>query len=63
MIPKLAKKIDTVLGHNKGVMNVALLGKASRDSDLNPEKWSDIGSKSEVFQYIKQLWHTIEYFG
>lgn len=63
MIPKLAKKIDTVFGHNKGVMNAAILGEASRDSELNPEKWSDIGSKSEVFQYMKQLWHTIGYFG
>lgn len=63
MIPPLAQKIDTLFGHNQGVMNAALLGKSSRDSELNPEKWNDIGSKPEVFQYIKQLWHTIGYFG
>nr|WP_243157539.1 DUF3626 domain-containing protein [Clostridium sporogenes] len=63
MIPLLAKKIDTIWGNNQGVMNAALLGKASQDSELNPEKWNDIGSQSEVFQYIKQLWHTIGYFG
>ena len=63
MIPLLAKKIDTIWGNNQGVMNAVLLGKASQDSELNPEKWNDIGSQSEVFQYIKQLWHTIGYFG
>jgi hypothetical protein len=63
MIPPLAKKIDILFGHNQGIMNAALLGKASRESELNPEKWKDIGSKFEVFQYIKQLWHTIGYFG
>ncbi|MGO4987036.1 DUF3626 domain-containing protein [Gallicola sp. Sow4_E12] len=63
MIPLLAKKIDTIWGNNQGVMNAALLGKAPQDSEHNPEKWNDIGSQSEVFQYIKQLWHTIGYFG
>ncbi len=63
MIPLLAKKIDALVGHNKGIMNAALLGEASRESELHPEEWNDIGSKSEVFQYIKQLWHTIGYFG
>jgi hypothetical protein len=63
MIPPLAKKIDMLLGHNQGIMNAALLGEASRESELNPEKWNDMGNKFEVFQYIKQLWHTIGYFG
>jgi hypothetical protein len=63
VIPLLAKKIDVLLGNNQGIMNAALLGKASRESELDPEKWNDIGSKFEVFQYIKQLWHTIGYFG
>lgn len=62
-IPHLAKKIDILFGCNQGVMNAALLGEASRESEINPGKWYDIGSKSEVFQYIKQLWHTIGYFG
>jgi hypothetical protein len=62
-IPTLAKKIDILLGHNQGIMNAALLGKASRESELHPEKWADIGNRFEVFQYIKQLWHTIGYFG
>lgn len=63
MIPVLARKIDNLFGHNQGVIHAALLGDASRDSELNPENWNDIGSRSEVFQYIKQLWHTIGYFG
>lgn len=42
-------------------MLTTILKEASRDSEHNTEKWYDIGSKSEVFQYIKQLWHTIVY--
>lgn len=63
MIPKLAQKIDRLFGHQQGVIHAALLGEASRDSERHPEKWKDIGSPSEVFQYMKQLWHTIGYFG
>ena len=55
MIPLLAKKIDTLLGNNQGIMNAALLGKASRESELHPEKWKDIGTKMEVFQYKATL--------
>lgn len=46
MIPLLAGKIDFLLGRNEGIMNAALLGKASRESGLHPEEWNDIGNKS-----------------
>jgi hypothetical protein len=62
MIPILAKKIDKLFG-GQGVMNAALLGQASRECELNFGKWNDLGSELEIFQYIKQLWHTIGYFG
>lgn len=63
MIPPLAKKIDRLFGNNQGIIHAALIGQASRDSLLNPEAWKDIGNEVELFQYIKQLWHTIAYFG
>lgn len=63
MIPILAKKIDSVLGNNKGIINAEILGKASQDILLNPRNWNDIGSEAELFKYIKQLWHTVAYFG
>ncbi|WP_054875061.1 DUF3626 domain-containing protein [Oxobacter pfennigii] len=63
MIKPLAQKIDSQFGNFSGVINAWLIGKASRDSTLNPACWEDIGDKEQVFQYIKQLWHTAAYFG
>lgn len=62
-IPIVAKKIDDVLGNHQGVIHAELIGRASRDSEINPENWSDIGTKEDMFQYLKQLWHTVGYFG
>ena len=61
-IPVLARKIDSLFG-NQGVINAELIGQASRDSVLHPEAWNDMGSEPELFQYLKQLWHTVGYFG
>ncbi len=63
MIPVIAKRIDALFGDGRGVLNAALLGQASRDSELHPERWNEFRSEAGVFQYIKQLWHTIAYFG
>lgn len=61
-IPILAEKIDLLFG-KQGFINAELIGQASRDSFLHPEVWGDIGSELELFQYLKQLWHTVGYFG
>lgn len=61
-IPVLAEKIDSLFG-KQGFINAELIGRASRDSYLHPETWADIGSGPELFQYLKQLWHTVGYFG
>ena len=61
-MPKLAKKIDHIFG-NRGIVNAAIIGKASCDSLKNPNTWRDLGSDEELFQYFKQLWHTVAYFG
>jgi len=62
-IPIVARRIDSILGKNQGIINAALIGEASRDSLIHPEAWQDIGDESELFQYFKQLWHTVAYFG
>lgn len=61
-VPELARKIDSLWG-NKGVIDAELIGRASRDSVCRPEAWAKMGNESELFQYIKQLWHTVGYFG
>lgn len=61
-IPLLAKRIDSLFG-KQGFINAELIGQASRDSYLHPEMWADMGSEPELFQYLKQLWHTVGYFG
>lgn len=62
-ILKLAKTIDKVCTECSGTLNAKLLGDASRDSELNFANWEHIGSKDEVFQYLKQLWHTLGFLG
>ena len=62
-IPELAKTIDKVCTEYSGTLNAKLLGDASRDSELNFANWEHIGSKDEVFQYIKQLWQALGFFG
>ncbi len=61
-IPILAKKIDSVFD-TCGYINAELIGRTARDSTLSPEDWQDIGNQQEIFQYLKQLWHTVAYFG
>ena len=61
-IPVLARKIDSLFG-GQGFINAELIGQASRDSYLRPEAWDDMGSEFHIFQYLKQLWHTVGYFG
>jgi len=39
------------------------MGAASCSSLENPNIWMDLGNEDEIFQYFKQLWHTIAYFG
>jgi len=59
----LAQRIDSIFGGNQGVINAALIGEASRNSLLHSEKWYDLGSDADLFQYFKQLWHTVVFFG
>lgn len=62
-IPILAQRIDRIFGNSKGVVNSFLIGQASRDIELYPQKWASVGNEVQLFQYIKQIWHTVGYFG
>lgn len=62
-IPLLAQRIDYVFGNSQGVINSFLIGQASRDIELYPGNWANIGNEEQLFQYIKQIWHTVGYFG
>jgi len=62
-IPRVAQRVDRIFGNSGGVMNVALIGDASRNSVMHPELWADLGTEDEVFMYFKQLWHMVAYFG
>ncbi|MPM13990.1 hypothetical protein SDC9_60350 [bioreactor metagenome] len=62
-IPLLAQRIDEIFGSGQGVINSFLIGQASRDTELHPEKWANFGTEAQLFQYIKQIWHTVGYFG
>ena len=61
-IPILAERVNSIFGE-LGFINAELIGQASRHSIIHPEKWNDIGTESQLFQYFKQLWHTVGYFG
>lgn len=61
-IVKLARRLDE-FGGGLGRINARLMGEASRDSVQNTARWADIGSETELFQYFKQLWHFVGYFG
>lgn len=63
IIKLLAEKIDKQFGNRSGNINALLIGKASRASMVNSADWEEIGDKNQVFQYIKQLWHTTAYYG
>lgn len=63
MIPVLAQRIDHRFGNSQGIVNATLIGCASRDIFLNQNAWEDLGNEYELFQYLKQLWHTVGYFG
>ena len=45
----LAQRIDSIFGNGQGVVNAFLIGQASRDIDLYPEKWADLGNKEDLF--------------
>jgi hypothetical protein len=44
-------------------INAHLIGLGLKSAVTSPEKWSDIGSRPELLQYMKQLWHIAANYG
>ncbi len=62
-IPPLAARIAGELNGGADIIDAETIGRASRFLAENPGVWSDLGDELALFQYIKQLWHTVAYFG
>jgi hypothetical protein len=53
-MPELAKRIAI-----DNTINAYILGLAIMDLYINPEKWDNWGSKDDIIQEIKLLWHVL----
>jgi hypothetical protein len=58
-MPRLARR---VAGEN-GMIDAAVIGTAEASLHHHPEAWRDWGSREEVLQHIKQLWHVLVHYG
>ena len=57
-IPRVAQHIA---GNES--LDAAIIGAAESSLHLHPEIWSDWGSRDEVLQHLKQLWHVLVHYG
>lgn len=62
-IRPLAGRIVTQWPAAGGLVTAYTLGLAAQDAVLHPDRWQDFGDAPMVYQYIKQLWHTMVWFG
>jgi hypothetical protein len=46
-----------------GIVDAPTIGVAEAALWDSPDAWCDIGTKEEVFQYLKQLWHVLVHYG
>ena len=58
-MPRLARRIASA----DGVLDAAVIGAAETSFKRDPETWRDWGSRSDVLQHLKQLWHVLVHFG
>jgi hypothetical protein len=58
-MPRLAQRIA---GGN-GLIDAAVIGAAEASLHHHPEAWRDWGSREEVLQHLKQLWHVLVHYG
>jgi hypothetical protein len=57
-IPTLARRIA-----GDGVVDAAVIGAAQASLRFRPNDWRDCGSREEVLQHLKQLWHVLVHYG
>jgi hypothetical protein len=58
-MPRLARRIA---GEN-GNIDAAVIGAAEASFYHHPDAWGDWGSRAEVLQHLKQLWHVLVHYG
>jgi hypothetical protein len=58
-IPHLARRIAS----NDGQLDAAVVGRAAASLGRAPQTWQDYGTREDVFQHLKQLWHVLVHFG
>ena len=58
-MPRLARRIA---GEN-GFIDAAVIGAAEASLYHHPDAWGDWGSRAEVLQHLKQLWHVLVHYG
>ena len=58
-MPRLAQRI----AGEDGLIDAAVIGTAEASLHHHPEVWRDWGSREEVLQHLKQLWHVLVHYG
>ena len=58
-MPRLAEHI----GGESGMLDAAVIGAAEASLHHQPEVWRDWGSRGEVLEQLKQLWHVLVHYG
>ena len=58
-MPRLARRIA---GENE-IIDAAVIGTAEASLYHHPDAWADWGSRAEVLQHLKQLWHVLVHYG
>ncbi|ULA59254.1 MAG: hypothetical protein LZF60_110043 [Nitrospira sp.] len=46
-----------------GIVDAATIGAAEAALWESPDAWRDIGTRAEMLQYLKQLWHVLVHYG
>lgn len=57
-MPALAERVG-----RDGIIDASIIGAAERTLHIEPQLWEDWGTKDEVLQHLKQLWHVLVHFG
>ena len=57
-MPKLARRIA-----GDGFVDAAVIGAAEATLHSQPDLWRDWGSREEILQHLKQLWHVVVHYG
>jgi hypothetical protein len=46
-----------------GMLDAAVIGAAEATLHSTPAAWSDYGTRAEILQHLKQLWHVLVHYG